>query len=206
MIELAVAILLSGAACYLLAHYRAQRQYMQHTQQSVQQEASLQARLDALQEKLLALHQREHQQQQEISSLRQQLAESQQQTAAHWASRQEQSRQLEQLRVDMQQQVQQLQQQAAELMRLSGREQELQTQLQMERQQSAEKLTLLSEAREALGNQFKALASDILEEKSKNLPSRTSKISVPCWGRCMSGFKASASWCKTPTTRTQKND
>lgn len=167
MIELAVAILLSGAACFLLAHYRAQRQYMQHAQQSVQQEASLQARLDAVQESLLVLQQREHQQQQEISSLRQQLTESQQQTAAHWASRQEQSRQLEQSRVDMQQHVQQLQQQAGELMRLSGREQELQTQLQMERQQSAEKLALLSEAREALGNQFKALASDILEEKSK---------------------------------------
>jgi DNA recombination protein RmuC len=167
MIELAVAILLSGAACFWLAHYRTQRQYTQQIQQCLQREAGLQARLNALQENLLALQQRENQQQQEHASLRQQLAESQQQTAAHWASRQEQSRQLEQARGDMQQHVQHLQQQAVELMRLSGREQELLTQLQMERQQSAEKLALLSEAREVLGNQFKALASDILEEKSR---------------------------------------
>lgn len=167
MIELALAMLLSGGACFLLVHYRAQRQYAIRTQQWLQQEASLQARLEALQENLLLARQHEDEQQQEHASLRQQLAESQQQTAAHWASRQEQSRQVEQLRADAQQQSRHLQQQAGELIRLSGREQELQTQLQMERQQSAEKLALLSEAREALGNQFKALASDILEEKSK---------------------------------------
>ncbi|BBF85409.1 DNA recombination protein RmuC [Aquitalea magnusonii] len=167
MIELALAILLSGGACYLLAHYRAQRMHAIQTQQWLQQEASLQARLDALQENLQSTRQRENELQQDNLSLRQQLSEAQQQTAAHWASRQEQSRQLEQLRADAQLQARHLQQQAGELIRLSGREQELQTQLQMERQQSAEKLALLSEAREALGNQFKALASDILEEKSR---------------------------------------
>lgn len=44
---------------------------------------------------------------------------------------------------------------------------ELQTRLQAEQQQSQEKLALLTEAREQLSNQFKALANDILEEKSK---------------------------------------
>ena len=44
---------------------------------------------------------------------------------------------------------------------------EVSTRLQSERQQSQEKLTLLVEAKEALANQFKSLASDILEEKSK---------------------------------------
>lgn len=44
---------------------------------------------------------------------------------------------------------------------------ELTTKLDAERQQSQEKLTLLLEAKEALSNQFKSLASDILEEKSK---------------------------------------
>lgn len=39
--------------------------------------------------------------------------------------------------------------------------------LEGEKRQSAEKLALLSEAREELSNQFKALAADILEEKSK---------------------------------------
>lgn len=44
---------------------------------------------------------------------------------------------------------------------------ELTTRLESERQQSQDKLTLLIEAKEALSNQFKSLASDILEEKSK---------------------------------------
>lgn len=39
--------------------------------------------------------------------------------------------------------------------------------LQQERLQGNEKLTMLTEAREALSNQFKALANDILEEKTK---------------------------------------
>ncbi len=37
----------------------------------------------------------------------------------------------------------------------------------LQRQQADEKLALLQEAREALGNQFRTLANDILEEKSK---------------------------------------
>ncbi|WP_341678710.1 DNA recombination protein RmuC [Niveibacterium sp. SC-1] len=44
---------------------------------------------------------------------------------------------------------------------------ELEAELNAERQQSAEKLALMQEAREALSNQFKALASEILEEKAK---------------------------------------
>lgn len=43
----------------------------------------------------------------------------------------------------------------------------LNTQLLQERQQSAEKLALLQSAREELSHQFKNLANDILEEKSK---------------------------------------
>jgi DNA recombination protein RmuC len=41
------------------------------------------------------------------------------------------------------------------------------TELVAERKQSAEKLALLNDAREQLSNQFKTLAQDILEEKSK---------------------------------------
>jgi len=44
---------------------------------------------------------------------------------------------------------------------------ELATRLDAERRQSQEKLALLTEAREALTHQFRSLASDILEEKSK---------------------------------------
>jgi DNA recombination protein RmuC len=43
----------------------------------------------------------------------------------------------------------------------------LQTRLESERQNAQEKLALLSSAREELSNQFKSLASDILEEKSR---------------------------------------
>ncbi len=43
----------------------------------------------------------------------------------------------------------------------------LSTQLQQERQQSTEKLALLQSARDELSSQFKNLANDILEEKSK---------------------------------------
>ena len=44
---------------------------------------------------------------------------------------------------------------------------ELETRLDAEQAQTGQKLALLTEAREALSNQFKSLASDILEEKSK---------------------------------------
>ena len=44
---------------------------------------------------------------------------------------------------------------------------ELTTRLESERQQSHDKLALLVDAKEALSNQFKSLASDILEENSK---------------------------------------
>ena len=51
--------------------------------------------------------------------------------------------------------------------RLQSEVTELSTRLEAERSQSQEKLALLLDAKEALSNQFKSLASDILEEKSK---------------------------------------
>lgn len=51
--------------------------------------------------------------------------------------------------------------------RLSGDLTELRTKLDAEREGAAEKLALLMSAKEALTDQFKSLASDILEEKSK---------------------------------------
>ncbi|MEI8324031.1 MAG: DNA recombination protein RmuC [Betaproteobacteria bacterium] len=51
--------------------------------------------------------------------------------------------------------------------RLLGESMELAARLDAERSQSQEKLALLLEAKEALSNQFKSLASDILEEKSQ---------------------------------------
>lgn len=167
LIVLICALSLGSALGWLFTRHhllRVQQQESQHWQLEL---ATLQAQLQAAQDNCAQAEQRELRLQQELAELRQQLGEAQQQTAAHWAGRQEQAKQLEQLREEWQQQNQQLQQQARELIQLSGREQELQALLQQEKQQSAEKLALLSEAREALGNQFKALASDILEEKSK---------------------------------------
>ena len=57
--------------------------------------------------------------------------------------------------------------QGEEIIRLTVREQELTTLLEQERGQTSEKLLLLTEARESMAGQFKALASDILEEKAQ---------------------------------------
>ncbi len=51
--------------------------------------------------------------------------------------------------------------------RLQAEVVEVSTRLDAERRQAQEKLALLVDAKEALSNQFKSLASDILEEKSK---------------------------------------
>lgn len=50
---------------------------------------------------------------------------------------------------------------------LSVERADLVTRLETEREQAAEKLQLLNEARQSLSDQFKALASDILEEKTR---------------------------------------
>ncbi len=55
----------------------------------------------------------------------------------------------------------------AERQRLSNQVAELTTMLEAERSQTIEKLDLLKNAEEQLANRFKALASDILEDKSK---------------------------------------
>ncbi len=54
-----------------------------------------------------------------------------------------------------------------QILQISSRNAELGTQLESERRQSQEKLQVLSQAREDLLLQFRTLASDILEEKSK---------------------------------------
>lgn len=54
-----------------------------------------------------------------------------------------------------------------ELQSLNNQFTEISTNLDAERRQNDEKLTLLNNAREQLSNQFKALANEILEEKSK---------------------------------------
>lgn len=71
------------------------------------------------------------------------------------------------VRLDAAEKRQQLEQVQGELAAQQSQLTEVSTRLESERQQSQEKLTLLLEAKEALANQFKSLANDILEEKSK---------------------------------------
>ena len=86
---------------------------------------------------------------------------------AQLAAREEQARQALALRDELAAQQQERARLEQTLTRLQVREQELTTLLAQERSRHEEKLALLGEAREALGNQFKALAGDILEEKSR---------------------------------------
>lgn len=55
----------------------------------------------------------------------------------------------------------------ADVSRLASELAEMRTRLESERESATEKLALLLQAKEALTDQFKSLASDILEEKSK---------------------------------------
>jgi len=57
----------------------------------------------------------------------------------------------------------------------SARVKELETELRNERQNLSEKLALLESAKQALANQFEALAAEILEKKSKSFSEGTQK-------------------------------
>lgn len=74
---------------------------------------------------------------------------------------------LTQMRSDWQTEKSLREQAESKVSKLTTELAELSTRLDAERSQAAEKLALLLEAKEALSNQFKSLANDILEEKSK---------------------------------------
>jgi DNA recombination protein RmuC len=71
---------------------------------------------------------------------------------------------MEAIRVEMENTITDLRQRIADLREESGR---INAELIAERHQAEEKLSVLQEAKESLANQFKTLANDILEEKSK---------------------------------------
>jgi DNA recombination protein RmuC len=127
----------------------------------------LNERLLATQEENVRSLQAVSERERQINSLRTQLGESQNQRAqlAERAAMLEQ--QLEKANTaeqSLQQKVELLQ---VKLQQLMARVAELTMQLESERAQSGEKIELLNEARAELSNQFKSLANDILEEKSK---------------------------------------
>lgn len=83
---------------------------------------------------------------------------------------------------------------------------ELNFSLNAERSKAAEKLTMLLEAKEALSNQFKSLANDILEEKSKRFTEQNQvnigQLLNPLKER-MSEFKAKVEEIHTKDTEQQ---
>lgn len=83
---------------------------------------------------------------------------------------------------------------------------ELSTRLDAQRSQAEEKLTLLLEAKEALSNQFRSLANDILEEKSKRFTEQNQtnigQILNPLKER-MTEFKAKVEEIHTKDTEQQ---
>lgn len=74
---------------------------------------------------------------------------------------------LTQMRSDWESEKTQREQAESRVSELTTELAELSIRLEAERSHAGEKLTLLLEAKEALSNQFKSLANDILEEKSK---------------------------------------
>nr|WP_230371091.1 DNA recombination protein RmuC [Paludibacterium denitrificans] len=132
------------------------RQTLATTQQQLAAYQTRAQRLPELEQSITERDTHVHQLMDELRNLSGQLA-----------AREEQGRQMEELRQQLVSAAEQQQRLAETITRLTAREQELTTTLQQERQQTQEKIGLLTEARETLSNQFKALANDILEEKSK---------------------------------------
>lgn len=97
----------------------------------------------------------------------QQLSELQHKLASSEAQRVMQSQELTRIGDDFREIVQRRDLLVEELKTASSQLAGLKTTLEAERNQNAEKIALLAEAREQLSNQFKALAAEILEEKSK---------------------------------------
>lgn len=118
------------------------------------------ARIPILERKLAASDQ-------ELTETRQQAADLREVSGRINAELKAERDALAALRTDWQTEKTQREQAEAQVNRLTTEQAELVTQLSAERSQAEEKLTLLLEAKEALSNQFKSLANDILEEKAK---------------------------------------
>ncbi|AXK40293.1 DNA recombination protein RmuC [Crenobacter cavernae] len=156
-----------GAAARLLEEAR-ERERLQQTELALQRQtlAEQQQRLGQLEASAARLPQLEAQQAERdavIAGLNKELRD----TASRLAASAEQGRQLEALQQDLAGARKHAQTLTDDITRLTAREQELATRLEQERLAAGEKLQVLIDAREALSNQFKALANEIFEEKSK---------------------------------------
>lgn len=99
--------------------------------------------------------------------LMQQVSATQQKLAASEATLTSQAQEITRLTEESRSLVVRRDELLTELQAMNTQFTELSTTLEAERSQNEEKLALLNEAREQLSNQFKALASEILEEKAK---------------------------------------
>lgn len=97
----------------------------------------------------------------------QKLQEELRATGSKLAAQMEQASQLEGLREELAAARSRALVLSEDITRLTANERQLTTQLHQERQAAQEKLTILIEAKDALSNQFKTLANEIFEEKSK---------------------------------------
>jgi DNA recombination protein RmuC len=124
------------------------------------------------------LEQRAQEQIEALSSLRLELMKAQGESAARAGFESlsiEREKTIAQLAADRDSLRADLQTKGAAESQSASRIRELETELRNERQNLAEKLAILDTAKQALANQFEALAADILEKKSKSFSEGSQK-------------------------------
>lgn len=134
---------------------------------ALQQSNERRATLDAEAARIPILERKLAGAEQELTETRQQAADLREASGRINAELKAERDALATLRTDWQTEKNQREQAEAQANRLTTELAELTTQLNAERSQAEGNLKLLLEAKEALSNQFKSLANDILEEKAK---------------------------------------
>lgn len=126
--------------------------------------AELEAQLGSSREQALRLGVQAAEMEREATTLRSQLMEAVQRSAAF----EERARQGEEMRVILRERDQAIARLQAEAAQLRETGAQLQTRLEEERQQAEEKLKLLAEARQGMENAFKSLSSEALRQNNQS--------------------------------------
>ncbi len=159
--------LLGAAITWLLLRTRSQAAAVQAKNESQLEIVRLHERLGYAQDDLKRVNAELDSSMGQARHLQEQLSVSREKFGAAEMNVSNQAEQIKQLGKEKQALTLQYEHLQAEHNRLSKQLAETSTTLDAERRQSEEKLRLLNDAREQLANQFKALASEILEEKSR---------------------------------------
>ena len=160
-------ILVGVAMAWLLLRFRIQAASAQAKNESQIEFVRLNERLGHVQEDLSRVQAEFDGSVRQARQLQEQLTALREKFGAAEMNVSNQSEQIKQLTRDKHVLTQQCERLLAEQNRLGSQLAETGTALEAERRQGEEKLQLLNDAREQLSNQFKALASEILEEKSR---------------------------------------